>query len=60
MTVMDGGLDRSAWLGRNLIAIAMIALALLFVASIGAADTAGAKGKKVRACVIKKRGPTRA
>jgi uncharacterized coiled-coil protein SlyX len=54
MTVMEGGLPTvSARLGRNLIAAAVIAVALLLVASIGTAD-ASAKGKKVHACVVKK------
>ena len=54
MTVMEGGLNPvSARLGRNLIALAVIAVALLFVASLGATD-ASAKGKKLHACVVKK------
>jgi hypothetical protein len=55
---MEGGLPMvSARLGRNLIAAALTALALLLVASVGASD-ASAKGKKVHACVVKK-GPDR-
>ena len=51
---MEGGLyPVSARLGRTLIAVAVAAAALLFVASLGAAD-ASAKGKKLHACVVKK------
>jgi uncharacterized coiled-coil protein SlyX len=51
---MEGGLPTvSARLGRNLVAAAVIATALLLVASIGAGD-ASAKGKKIHACVVKK------
>ena len=51
---MEGGLNPvSARLGRNLIAAALVAVALLFVASLGAPD-ASAKGKKLNACVVKK------
>ena len=51
---MEGGLNPvSARLGRTLIAAALVAVALLFVASVGAPD-ASAKGKKLNACVVKK------
>ena len=50
---MEDGLNPvSARLGRNLIAAALTAVALLLVASIGATD-ASAKGQKIQACVVK-------
>jgi hypothetical protein len=53
-TVMEGGLNPiSAWLGRALVVLAVAGAALMLAASLGPAD-ASAKGKKVRACVVKK------
>ncbi len=51
---MEGWLHPvGARLGRTLVAVAVAAAALLLVASLGPPD-ASAKGKKVRACVVKK------
>jgi hypothetical protein len=51
---MEGGLNPvSAWLGRALVVLAVAGAGLMLAASLGPAD-ASAKGKKIRACVVKK------